>query len=220
MDYSAFSSASSALGGASSAVAASSPAPSAGALLRRQLPRPELPRRRLLRPELRSAVGFGRRLPRRARFGGSLFGQPELPRRQLPRPAASSAALLGRARRLGRQLPRRRRPRPELRRQLPRPTASSAASFLGRSRRSGGLAALAASSASAALVARSSTRSLAFSPGSAFFGLLRAARSLMPAASRKRSTRSDGWAPTDSQCEMRSASSFTRSGESFASSGL
>ena len=29
-----------------------------------------------------------------------------------------------------------------------------------------------------------------------------------------------GWAPTDSQCEMRSPSSFTRSGESLASSGL
>ena len=42
----------------------------------------------------------------------------------------------------------------------------------------------------------------------------------IPAASRKRRTRSDGWAPTLSQCEMRSASSFTRSGESFASRGL
>ena len=51
-------------------------------------------------------------------------------------------------------------------------------------------------------------------------GCCEPARSLMPAASRKRRTRSDGWAPTDSQCEMRSPSSFTRSGESFASSGL
>ena len=44
-----------------------------------------------------------------------------------------------------------------------------------------------AAAASASFAARSSARSLAFSPGSAFFGLLRAARSLMPAASRKRS---------------------------------
>src|SRR5690348_6604956 len=80
--------------------------------------------------------------------------------------------------------------------------------------------AAAASAASAAFLVRSSARSLAFSPGSAFFGLFRAARSRMPAASRKRSTRSDGCAPTASQCWIRSVSSLTRSGESFASSGL
>ena len=54
-------------------------------------------------------------------------------------------------------------------------------------------------------------------------GLLRvvARRALLePAASRKRRTRSDGWAPTLSQWLMRSLSSLTRSGESFASSGL
>src|SRR6185437_1689380 len=80
--------------------------------------------------------------------------------------------------------------------------------------------AAAASAASASLAARCSTRSLAFSPGSAFFGLLRAGRSRIPAASRNRSTRSEGCAPTLSQCWIRSASSFTRSGESLASSGL
>ena len=95
-------------------------------------------------------------------------------------------------------------------------TTASASSCAGAS----SFGAAAASAASCSRFARSSIRSLAFSPGSAFFGLLRAGRSLMPAASRKRSTRSDGWAPTLSQCEMRSASSFTRSGESFASSGL
>jgi hypothetical protein len=44
-------------------------------------------------------------------------------------------------------------------------------------------------------------------------------RSLTPATSRKRATRSDGWAPTESQWRARSASSFTRSGLSLGSIG-
>src|SRR5690606_3640518 len=59
--------------------------------------------------------------------------------------------------------------------------------------------ALAASSASASFAARSSARSLAFSPGSPFFGLFFGVRSLIPAASRKRATRSVACAPTPSQ---------------------
>ena len=68
--------------------------------------------------------------------------------------------------------------------------------------------AAAASAASASLAARSSTRSLAFSPGSAFFGLLRAARSRIrrhrgsaargPTAGRRR--------PANARCAPRRAS--------------
>ena len=104
-----------------------------------------------------SATGFlGGELPRRpassaASFlgdrlsAGSLFGQ------QLPRPAASSATsfLGGRA-------------------------SSAAASSATGSSAGAAAAASAASAAAAALASRSSTRSLAFSPGSPFFGLLRA----------------------------------------------
>src|SRR5262249_47079053 len=57
-------------------------------------------------------------------------------------------------------------------------------------------------------------------PGCPLFGFERASRSAMPALSRKRSTRSVGWAPCPSQCLMRSSMSLTRSAESRGSSGL
>ena len=44
-------------------------------------------------------------------------------------------------------------------------------------------------------------------------------RFVRPAASRKRATRSVGWAPTPSQCLALSTFSFTRSGLSFLSMG-
>ena len=169
----------------------------------RRLPprRPRLRRQLLRRPALRPEVGFGRRCSS----------------------ATSSVSALPRAAESARQpLPRRRRLPRSARRWLPRPRRRSRprplpAALRQRARPSGHwrLLPLRRPSSHAA-----STRSLAFSPGSAFFGLLRAARSRMPAASRKRRTRSDGCAPTASQCEMRSASSFTRSGKSFASKGL
>src|SRR5579871_3988449 len=56
--------------------------------------------------------------------------------------------------------------------------------------------------------------------GTAFSGLLRLSRFFTPAASRKRSTRSDGWAPLASQVFSLSMSSFSRSALSFGISGL
>ena len=196
--------------------------PSAGSSLdcRRQLRRRQLEAIRRSaerhRPHLRPALRpLHPRLSASAcwRFLDRLFGRLSAPRPALPRPRASSArrlrrGLLGRTHRHG--------------------SASAVGSAVAASRPASATTAL-----SLVLrqrrrlrrllppcVARSSARSLAFSPGSPFFGLLRAARSRTPAASRKRRTRSDGWAPTLSQCWMRSASSLTRSGESFASSGL
>src|SRR5450759_2208497 len=77
----------------------------------------------------------------------------------------------------------------------------------------------AASPASLALVAssRAALRSLR---GIAFSGLLRFSRFLMPAASRKRMTRSDGCAPFFIQACALSRSNLSRSVFSFGSSGL
>src|SRR5262249_47419867 len=73
---------------------------------------------------------------------------------------------------------------------------------------------------SAAAAAAAASRSRRFLRGLALVGLLRASRLARPAASRKRSTRSVGWAPTDSQCLARSTLSLTRSAWSLGSSGL
>ena len=56
-----------------------------------------------------------------------------------------------------------------------------------------------------------SARSLRFLPGLRLLGLLRASRFSRPAASRKRSTRSVGWAPLASQALAFSMSSLRRS---------
>ncbi|ODN69197.1 hypothetical protein A6302_03507 [Methylobrevis pamukkalensis] len=95
--------------------------------------------------------------------------------------------------------------------QVRRPVSRAATASLGSG---SGFRAFAAAASAAAV------RSLALAPGSAFFGLLRAGRLAMPAASRKRITRSVGWAPWAIQCLARSTSSTTRSALSLASSGL
>ena len=173
------------------------------------------------RPRASSAAGASSAQPPR-RSSSAFFGSRSLLGERLPRPGP----------------PRRRLPRPEPLRQpassaagASSAAASSAAGASSAAASSAGAAssatvssagassagagsaaaAAAASAAAASLPARSSTRSLAFSPGSPFFGLLRAGRSMMPAASRKRSTRSDGCAPTAEPVRARSASSFTRS---------
>jgi hypothetical protein len=56
--------------------------------------------------------------------------------------------------------------------------------------------------------------------GTAFSGLLRALRFITPAASRKRMTRSDGWAPFAIQALAFSTSHLRRSVFSFGNSGL
>jgi len=64
-------------------------------------------------------------------------------------------------------------------------------------------------------------RSWAFAFGADFFGLSRTSGFVTnSAAARKRITRSEGWAPTDSQCIARSESMVTRWGWSFSSIGL
>ena len=142
-------------------------------------------------------------------FLGNLLRRPALALQQrLPPPPASATGASSQPQLLQRLL-RRRAPRRARRRCRQAPARRQLASTSAAGSSAG---ALAAASASAAFFARSSRRSLAFSPGSAFFGLLRAGRSFRPAASRKRRTRSDGWAPTLSQWLMRSVSSFTRSG--------
>ena len=198
-------------------------------------PRPERPRRRL-----RQALRSTRLRPRPTGCSGvsapSAGASSAAPSAAGARSAAASAA----------RQPLRQRLRPE----LPRRRLPPAGSFLGGTAASSATASSAATTSSAAASAAASSATGSSPeperqrprrqqlrrprrashalrrapwpsrPARAFFGLLRAGRSLMPAASRKRRTRSDGWAPTDSQCEMRSASSFTRSGESLASSGL
>ena len=142
--------------------------------LGRQLPqrqrlRPELPRRRFLG---RSFLGGG--LFSRSFVGGASSAAPSAGSWALSpvtSAASSPASVFGRigffgGSFLGGSFLGRQPPRPE----LPRPAASSTAG----SSAGAFLAASAASAASAALVACASTRSLAFSPGSPFLGLLRA----------------------------------------------
>src|SRR5690606_33568838 len=66
-------------------------------------------------------------------------------------------------------------------------------------------------SLAAAASAAAASRSSRFLPGLPLIGLWRGSRLARPAASRKRRTRSVGWAPTDSQCCTRSVLSRTRS---------
>src|SRR5262245_40005380 len=76
----------------------------------------------------------------------------------------------------------------------------------------GAAAASAAAFAFSSSAARlASSRSMRFLPSWPFCGFERASRLRVPAASRNRSTRSVGWAPTPSQCLTRSSTSFTRS---------
>src|ERR1700704_171296 len=79
---------------------------------------------------------------------------------------------------------------------------------------------LAAAAAAARAVAAASALALRSLRGTAFSGLLRAARFATPAVSRKRDTRSDGCAPLASQALVLSMSSFNRDSLSFGSSGL
>ncbi len=83
-----------------------------------------------------------------------------------------------------------------------------------------GAAALAAAAASAAALVAASICALRSLRGIARVGLLRFSRVMMPAASRKRDTRSDGTAPLAIQALTFSMSSLSRSVFSFGSSGL
>ena len=135
------------------------------------LPRPELRRHRARRrPSPRRRCGFGRSclVAELSRFG-------------LSAAASSADGFLGRRLpRLSRRLSARQLPRRRLCLGRSASAVASSACFgddglgLVGLRLGAALRRLAASAASAAFVARSSTRSLAFSPGSAFFGLLRA----------------------------------------------
>ena len=132
------------------------------------------PRRRLPRPEL-----LPQRQPprRRASSAGAASSAAASSAGAASSAAASSAgSLFGRSRLLSRSFLggdlfgdfSRRRPRPRPPRPGPRPRPTSSAGFLGR------LPRRRPRRPRPRLAARSSTRSLAFSPGSPFFGLLRA----------------------------------------------
>ena len=195
--------------------ASSAGAPRPAPLGRARRPRPP---RRLRRP-LRHRLGrgffgrsFGSGFGRDRLFGGSVVGSAG----GCSSAGASGGRFGGRSFLSGGFLGRGLFGRSFARPALPRPTASSTAGFFGR-RILGGLGGLGGFGGLGRLGLDALLGLFAR------LGLLRVvARGAlrMPAASRKRRTRSDGWAPTLSQCEMRSASSFTRSGESLASSGL